>query len=188
VFVKFVTLSILALFSLTSFAATNTFFGSCSITSPQGEVVQHKFSLHEDSMVQVGAFDMKVQVVNNIGTDYAEPFYALGFAIDFDRDNTLRSPPELCPTRPQDARVACQERNARSHPPYIPAPQDKFTFMQPNPGILDSIYTQIQGENGEIGIAQSLYPIYEDQVVSGLRKTKTLTLNGVKVTCDIRFN
>lgn len=105
--------------------------GSCRITRPSGtqEIpLGPTFGSHLHVLGYVGddGGDYEINIANNGGTTFEREMGAL--SVGFARANAVfRNPPLLCPTSPEDRRKACEDENLRNHPPFVPAPSDRFS-------------------------------------------------------------
>lgn len=109
--------------------AAGDFVGECIIDT-DGVVVRHFFHLSPNEKANVGfSTNTKIEVLNNLGHENEGFFYALAIAVSDDR-KTWTSPPRLCPTSPESAKLECEEDDRRRNPPYVAAPKDHFALVK----------------------------------------------------------
>jgi hypothetical protein len=128
--------------------------------------------------------DYEINIVNNGGSRFEAESGAV--AIGFARANAvIQNPPLLCPTSPEEARLACQEQNRINNPPFVPAPSDHFSARRNENGdVKYEILGRANPDNFQITKVQiPASKIVDFNTVT--IETPPARLGGVKASCSL---
>lgn len=142
---KTITLLALNLCACLSFAATHSggisLSGNCSVESANSQQT-FEVESHSSQKLILGYIGedngrYKISIVNN-GQSVFEILHG-AVQVGFSRDDlSIRNPPVLCPSFPEDLKRECEEQNNKHNPPFVPAPTDGFQEVSNDNGQADA--------------------------------------------------